>query len=75
MGDPIGEFTITLKENKLFLGVPGRSLEIGAFAETTFGLLAQPGAKWKFTVVGGKATLLTFQQGAQAFPLKRVEGQ
>jgi hypothetical protein len=74
-GDPIGEVTITLKENKLFLGVQGRSLEMAAFDDATFSLIVQPGAKWTFTVEGGKATKLTFQQGAQTFPLKRVEGQ
>jgi Ankyrin repeats (3 copies)/Domain of unknown function (DUF3471) len=74
-GDPIGEVAITLRENKLFLGVQGQTLEMGAFDETTFALKVQPGATWKFTVEGGKATVVTFQRGAQSIPMKRVEGQ
>ena len=74
-GERIGEVTVVVKANKLFLGIGGQSLEMGAFDETTFGVLAQPGAKWAFTVEGGKATLLTYVRGAQTIPLKRVEGQ
>ena len=48
---------------------------MGGFDETTFALLVQPGTTWKFTVEGGKATVVTFVQGARIFPLKRVEGQ
>lgn len=72
-GDPVGEVSVTLKENKLFLGVQGQSLEMGAFDETTFGLLAQPAARLKFTLENGKATVMTLLQGGQSFPLKRVE--
>lgn len=74
-GDPIGEIAIALRENKLFLGVQGQSLEMAAFDETTFALKVQPGATWKFTVEGGKATVVTFERGAMKVPLKRVEGQ
>ena len=74
-GDPIGEVVITLRENRLFLGVQGQTLEMGAFDETTFALKVQPGVTWKFTLEGGKATALTFERGAQTIPMKRVEGQ
>ena len=74
-GDPIGEVTFTVKESKLFLGVQGQSLEMGAFDDTTFALLVQPGATWKFTVEGGKAGVVTFSQGGRVFPMKRVEAQ
>lgn len=74
-GDPIGEVTFTLKEGKLFLGVQGQSLEMGAFDDTTFALLVQPGATWKFAVEGGKANVVTFVQGGRNFPMKRVEAQ
>lgn len=74
-GEPFGEVTFTAKDNKLFMGVQGQSLELGAFDETTFGLLVRPGPKLKFTVENGRATVMTFTQGSQSFPLKRTEDQ
>ena len=74
-GDPIGEITFALKENKLFLAVQGQNLEMGAYDDTTFALLVQPGTKWKFTVEDGKATAVTLTRGTQEIVMKRVEAQ
>jgi ankyrin repeat protein len=72
-GDPVGEFTVQLKEGKLFAMTQGQSFELGAFDETTFGLVQAPQVTLKFNVEGGKATKLILDQRGAQFTLVRVE--
>jgi len=74
-GEPVGELKFEVKAGKLFLGSQGQSLELGAFDETNFGLLANPAVKFRIIVEAGKATGVTLLQGSQELPLKRVEVQ
>ncbi len=74
-GEPVGEVTVTFKEGKLFLLAQGQSYELGAYDDTTFALLAQPGVKFKFTFEGNKVNSMILIQGAQSFVLKRMEGK
>ncbi len=74
-GDPFGEVTVTLKDGILFFNVQGRSMELGAFDEETFGIVQSPQQKMKFVVSDGKATEIRVpMRGADAV-LKRVEGK
>lgn len=74
-GDPVGEMTFVLKEGKLFLNVQGQSLELGAFDDTTFGLLVNAAVKLQFKLTDGKVTGVNLLQGGQTFPMTRVEGK
>lgn len=74
-GEPVGEVTVTFKEGKLFLSAQGRNYELGAYDDTTFALLAQPGVKFKFTFEGNKVNSMILIQGGQPFVLKRMEGK
>lgn len=75
-GDPVGEFTFSVKDGKLFLQVQGgKTLELGAFDDTTFALISQPGVRFKFTVEGDKVTSVSLIQGPQSLVLKRMEGK
>lgn len=74
-GDPVGEFAVQFKDGKLFALVQGQNMELGAFDETTFGLVQAPQVKLKFTVENGKATKLTIEQRGAQFSLPRVEGK
>jgi hypothetical protein len=74
-GEPIGELGVQLKDGKLFAMMPGQSLELGAFDDTTFGLIQAPQVKLKFTVENGKATKLTIDQRGMPMTLLRVEGK
>jgi ankyrin repeat protein len=74
-GDPIGEMSFVLKEGKLFLNVQGQSLELGAFDDTNFGLLVNPGVKLQFKLTDGKVTGVNLLQGGQTLSMTRVEGK
>jgi ankyrin repeat protein len=74
-GEPIGEVIVTFKEGKLFLSVQGQSLELGAYDDTTFVPLAQPGVKFKFTFEGDRVNSMILIQGAQSLVLKRMEAK
>ncbi len=74
-GEPLGEVLVTLKEGKLFLQVQGQSIELGAYDDTTFAPLVQPGVKFKFTLEGSKVTSMILMQGTQSLVLKRMEGK
>lgn len=74
-GDPVGEMAFTLKEGKLYINVQGQSLELGAFDDTTFGLLVNAAVKLQFKLTDGKVTGVNLLQGGQTFPMTRVEGK
>lgn len=74
-GEPLGEFIVQLKEGKLFGAAQGQTFELGAFDETTFGLLQAPQVRIKFTLENGKAVKLTLEQRGAQFTLLRVEAK
>lgn len=74
-GERIGECVVQLKDGKLFAILPGQNLELGAFDETTFGLVQAPQVTLKFTVENGKATKFTIDQRGAQTTLLRVEGK
>lgn len=73
--DQIGEVAIQVKEAKLFANIQGGSFELGAFNETTFGLVTMPQVGLKFTVENGRAVKLTTNQSGMQFELARVEAK
>jgi len=74
-GEPVGEITAVFKDGKLFLQTQGQSFELGAYDDTTFGLLIQPGVRFKFILEGNKVASMILMQGGQSFVLKRMEGK
>ncbi len=74
-GEPLGEFVVQFRDGKLFALVQGQTLEMGAFDETTFGLLAAPQVKLQFILENGRAVKLTLNQSGMQFNLARVESK
>jgi hypothetical protein len=72
-GDPGPEFSIILKEGKLFVGPIGQPpIALMAVDKITFKPTAFDGLTFIFTVEAGKATGLAFTQGPNTTQLKRV---
>jgi hypothetical protein len=74
-GPPVGEFIVQVKDGNLLGIMQGRSLEFGAFDDTTFGLIQAPHVTIKFTVENGKATKLIMNQSGNQMTLTRAEAQ
>jgi hypothetical protein len=73
-GDPGPEFSINLKEGKLFVGPVGQPpIALMPIDKITFKPTAFDGLVFIFTVEGGKTTGLAFKQGPNTTQLKRVE--
>jgi hypothetical protein len=75
-GDPGPEFSIILKEGKLFVGPVGQTpIALMAVDKITFKPTAFDGLTFTFTVEAGKTTGLAFKQGPNTTQLKRVADQ
>jgi hypothetical protein len=72
--EPGPEFSIVVKEGKLFASGLGRQeIVMMALDKTTFRPLAFGGITLTFNVEGGKVTGLAFKQGPNTTQMKRVE--
>jgi hypothetical protein len=73
-GDPGPEFSIILKDGKLFVGPVGQPpIPLMAVDKITFKPTAFDGLTFTFTVEAGKATGLVFKQGPNTTQLKRID--
>lgn len=73
-GEPGPEFSIVVKEGKLFVSGLGRQdIVLMALDKTTFRPLAFGGITLTFNVEGGKVVGMAFKQGQNATQMKRVE--
>jgi hypothetical protein len=73
-GDPGPEFTISVKEGKLFVvGATRAEQPLLALNDTTFRPLNFGGITITFNVEGGKVAGLAFKQGQNTTQMKRVE--
>ena len=71
--DRAGEMKVSLKEGKLRGNLGGQEFELIASDEFSFSASVNAMAKFKFSVVQGKTTNMTLQQGAQNLIFERVE--
>lgn len=75
-GDPGPELTFTVKDGKLFVGPVGQPpIALMPLDQTSFKPAAFDGLTFTFNVEGGKATSITFKQGANTSQLKRIAEQ
>ena len=70
--DPGPEFTVTVKDNKLFVAAQGQTIPMMAIDKTTFRPVEFDGITIAFSVEGENVTGLAFKQGANTTQLKRV---
>lgn len=70
--DPGPEFTINVKEGKLFVVTQGQTIAMMALDKTSFRPVEFEGITVTFTVEGENVTGLAFKQGANTTQLKRV---
>ena len=70
--DPGPEFSITVKEGKLFLIAQGQTIPMMALDKTSFRPLEFEGISITFSVEGENVTGLAFKQGSSTTQLKRV---
>jgi hypothetical protein len=71
-GDPGPEFTINVKEGKLFVIAQGQTIPMMAIDKTNFRPVEFEGITVTFNVEGGNVTGLAFKQGPNTTQLKRV---
>ena len=70
--DPGPEFSVTVKEGKLFVTAQGQTIPMMATDKTTFRPVEFEGISITFNVEGGNVTGMAFKQGANTTQLKRV---
>src|SRR5688572_9565023 len=70
--DPGPEFTINVKEGKMFVVTQGQTIAMMALDKTSFRPVEFEGITVTFTVEGENVTGLAFKQGANTTQLKRV---
>jgi len=71
-GDPGPEFTVSVKEGKLFVATQGQTIPMMAIDKTTFRPVEFDGISIAFTVEGENVTGLAFKQGPSTVQMKRV---
>jgi hypothetical protein len=72
-GEPGPEFSVAVKEGKLFIVAPGRDpIAMMALDKTSFRPLEFEGLTITFNVEGGNVTGLAFKQGANTTQMKRI---
>ena len=71
-GDPGPEFTVTVKEGKLFVVTQGQTIAMMALDKTSFRPLEFEGISITFNVEGENVTGVAFKQGPNTTQMKRV---
>ena len=71
-GEPGPEFSVTVKEGKLFVATQGQTIQMMATDKTTFRPIEFEGISITFNVEGENVTGLAFKQGPNTTQLKRV---
>lgn len=71
--DPGPEFSVTVKEGKLFVVTPGQTIPMMAIDKTNFRPVEFEGITITFNVEGENVTGLAFKQGSSTTQMKRVD--